>query len=63
MKVKEVAVVPHVDGLLLVCYLDEEKKTQQILLSKEQAVFLTRELKNILYKMGYKSPLEEVHQP
>lgn len=59
MKVKEIVVVPHADGLLVVCY-PNGKKTQQILLSKEQALFLAQELRNILYKMGYKSPADPV---
>ena len=54
MKVKEIVVVPHAEGLLVVGY-PNGKRTQQILLSKEQAVFLAAELMNILYKMGYKS--------
>jgi hypothetical protein len=59
MKVKELVVVPHPEGLLIVCYLNGTK-TEQILLTKEQAVFLASELTNILYKMGYKSPADPV---
>jgi hypothetical protein len=54
MKVKEVVVVPHTEGLLVVGY-HNGKKTKQLLLSKEQAVFLASELMNTLYKMGHKS--------
>ena len=54
MKVKELAVVPHPEGLLIVCYQDGEK-TQEILLTKEQGVYLAAELMNTLYKMGYKT--------
>ena len=59
MKVKELVVVPHPEGQLIVCYLDE-KKTQEILLTKEQAVFLAGELMNTLYKMGYRPPADPV---
>ena len=61
MKIKELVVVPHSDGLLIVCYANGTK-TEQILLTKEQAVFLANELMNSLYKMGYKSPADPVVQ-
>jgi len=52
-KVKEVMVVPQADGLLVVGYQDGDR-TQQMLLSKEQALFLASELMNMLYKTGYR---------
>jgi hypothetical protein len=62
MKVKELAVVPHAEGLLVVCY-PESGKTQQFLLTKEQAVYLVSELKSTLYKMGYKTHADSAPQP
>jgi hypothetical protein len=59
MKIKELVVVPHPEGLLIVCYANGTK-TEQILLTKEQAVFLANELRNSLYKMGYKPPADPV---
>jgi hypothetical protein len=59
MKVKELVVVPHSEGLLIVCY-PNGKKTQEILLTKEQALFLAAELMNTLYKMGYRPPADPV---
>lgn len=53
MKVKEIVVVPHAEGVLVVGY-PNWKRTHQILLTKEQALFLARELMNTLYKMGHK---------
>jgi len=53
VKVKEIVVVPHTEGVLVVGY-PNWKRTHQILLTKEQAVFLAKELMNALYKMGYR---------
>lgn len=54
MKVQEVVVVPHTEGVLVVFHLGDNR-THQFLLRKEQALFLTRELMGTLYKMGYKA--------